>query len=788
MLYIAHKRTATGEIQSVQEHTEGTSHYAREYGGKLGLEHMAELCAIYHDLGKECVSFSAYINGESGLRRGEIDHSYAGAKYLTELADGMGDNTVKLMIRLVSDVIISHHGLHDWIDDNGEDYFKYRIGKSDNYQKISKNADELCSSAELKELFDKAKKEYSEICGKIGAISKDSDKIKSYIKLTFYSGMLERVLLSVLVDADRTDTAEFMQGRTLGLSYDKEKYFRKAMERLNNKLEKFSLKTDEISALRMNISERCLQFAEHRVGACRLTVPTGGGKSLSAIRFAIAYCHKWGSGKIIYCAPYMSILEQNADVFREIMGEELFLEHHTDVFNSIDGQEELREYELRTDKWDSPFIATTLVQLLNTLFSAKMSAVRRMHQLCGSVIILDEVQAMPSKCINLFNLAVNFLTQICGASVILCSATQPSYEALDYPMLMDSEDSMTGDYEKDFLKLRRTVTIPLLKDGGYSYDDAAEFCKDKFMENGAVLFVVNTKAAASEIFDRFNMNGGLSGVKIVHLSTNMCPEHRRDAIKGIRTALENKEKIICITTQLIEAGVDISFPCVIRSLAGFDNAAQAAGRCNRNGEYGGACSVYIINLREEKLGPLKSIKEAQEVSKQMIRSGKYPDMLFPATMSDYFELYYNRQKEVLSYPVKDGDTDTTLLNLLSCNGDRKNLRGNNEFYGQAFATAGKKFSVIDDNDEKTVIVPYNDEAVRCIADLNSDIGIDEALEIGRRVQKYTVSVNMNLYRKLSDKGAVYQLLSGALALRKEYYNSESKGITLEAAEMELLYI
>lgn len=350
-----------------------------------------------------------------------------------------------------------------------------------------------------------------------------------------------------------------------------------------------------------------LCICQNDVGIAQLIVPTGGGKTLSALRFAIEYAVEHKKERIFYISPFMSILEQNGDVIREIAGDDNYLEHHSDMYCKIidnkhkskeEVNDELEDYELRCRHWDKQVICTTMVQFFDTLFSSRTEALRRMHRFTDSVIIIDEVQSIPIRCVYLFNLAMNFLSEFMGCTIVLCSATQPTFEQCKYPIMLDKDSSMTGDYTKDFEDFKRTEVVSLLNNQGNTYEEAAVICMDKYRENGNLLFVVNTKTATAEIFRNVTQLNDEEEIKakVVHLSTNMCPAHRRKAIDDIRRMLDNNERVICITTQLIEAGVDISFKCVIRSSAGLDNIAQAAGRCNRNGE-DDRRNVYIIKLR-----------------------------------------------------------------------------------------------------------------------------------------------------------------------------------------------
>lgn len=782
MIYCAHIRPEDNAVQSVEEHGYAVSQIGKGYAEYVGAPSIAEIQGLIHDYGKLINAFNEYINGSDKYSKGSIDHSFAGAKYICELADKIDSKRLHDVSRFIARTVISHHGLHDWLDDEGEDCFGKRISKMERYDEIKSNISES-DCEKLKLLLKNAASEYESIRNKIRDLSGNK------IQAAFYMGFFERFMQSVLIDADRTDTADFMSGHNTEKQFDTEKLWKNMQSAMNRKLESFSGRNDRISVRRRNISDRCAEFAKHKVGICKLVVPTGGGKTLSSLRFAIDYCRNFGMKKIIYVAPFMSILEQNSDEIRAIAGDENFLEHHSDALAEIENENELAEYELRTEKWDTPVIATTMVQFLNALFSGKTSAVRRMHRLSRSVIIIDEAQSVPLKCVNMFNLAMNFLAKICDCAIVLSSATQPVFDCTEFPVIPDESFSMTGDYSEDFEVFCRTEIIAKLNKYGYTYKEAAEFCYDKYKENGNLLVVVNTKSSALELYrdiSEMNSNDGGSA-EIIHLSTNMCPEHRRDKINEIRTLLNAKKPVICITTQLIEAGVDISFKCVVRSLAGMDNAAQAAGRCNRHGESEKICPVYIINIRDEKLGSLKMIKDAQSISRDIIDNENYNDYLSDEIMGIYFGKLYRDYQNELSYTEKVPKSDKSLINLLSVNESRFFVRRNKEckwHCSQAFKTAGSIFNVIDSN-TADVIVPYNDEAEDIILRLGSDINPDETVKLLRKAQKYIVGIYSSTGRKLSENNAVDVLNCGAAILKKEFYNSKY-GVTTDGAEMEVL--
>ena len=788
MDYIAHIRRIDRIEQTVFAHCRQTAVLAAQYGQLTGLSASAELAGWLHDIGKLTSDFNDYIHGNHQFSRGELDHSFAGAKYLLALAKQTNDKKRIDTARLIGRVILSHHGLHDWITEDTKDIFQTRTEKEKYYAEILQNLAGNDFLPDVDALLIHSSSEIAIISKKLQAVANSAE---SY---AFNLGMLERLLQSVLIDADRTDTADFMSASETEAIFDTQKLWLEMQQRMQNKLDSFSEKTDPISMQRKSISDRCAAFAAHDVHICQLIVPTGGGKTLSSLRFAIEYAKRTQMQKIIYVAPFMSILEQNSDVIEEISEKSAFLAHHSDMLAEVsENDDRLHEYELRTEKWDSPVIATTMVEFLNALFSGKSSAVRRMHRLSRAVIIIDEVQSIPLKCMYLFNLAINFLSKVCGSTIVLCSATQPPFDLLDgFPLLMDQNNSMTGDTAEDFKVFRRTKVIYQKKKGGYSYDEAAEFCREQFAENGSLLVVVNTKASAKELYRRLK---DTNGAQVFHLSTNMCPQHRRDVISAIKSALEVKKPVICVTTQLIEAGVDISFGCVVRALAGMDNAAQAAGRCNRNGEYHKECPVFILRLYEEKLGSLAEIRETQSISEQMLDQPENTDFLSVPQMSDYFRrLYQNaqhrNQRNLLRYPLPE-TTDQDLLNLLSLN-QHRNKEKRMKYCGQAFKTAGRLFEVIDSN-TTDVLVPYNEEAETIIVQLGSKQNPHELMKLLRQAQKYAVSIYSGTEQALQRESAIRVLPCGhenqcsVQILDKRFYDAEF-GITTQDEMHEVLLL
>lgn len=770
--FIAHISEDETRRQTVEEHIFETARLCGEYGKELGIENLCYLCGLLHDIGKLNDDFTGYISGENKFKRGEIDHAYAGAKYLCEFASDKPK--IKEAVRLISRVMISHHGLHDWVDKEGSDYFEKRISNDERYEEIKANAQKIIGAQVLEECINKAADEYFCIGKKIAELADKHEKAVRKTALAFYMGMLERLLQSILIDADRCDTAAFMADNSeLEIKCDTSELWRSMNEKIENKCADFRKLEDAVSKRRMSISDRCLKFADNEVGACRLIVPTGGGKTLSSLRFAVRYALKNNKKKIIYAAPFMSILEQNSDVIKEFVDkDEYFTENYSNALAKADSAEELDNLELRCERLDSPVIAATFVQFLNSIFSGKTTDVRHFHRLVNSVIIADEVQSMPVNCVYLFDLAVNFLTKICDCTVVLCTATQPSLDDLKYPVFLDENSSMSGNFSEDFKAFKRTEINPVIKDGGYTFDTAADFCMEKYKDNNSLLVVVNTKKAASELYGRISqLNEELpkdSKAEVIHLSTNMCPQHRRDMIAYIKNGISSKKRIICISTQLIEAGVDVSFDCVIRSLSGLDNIAQAAGRCNRNGERE-ISDVFVINISEESLTKLPEIERRAKIGRAVFDHFK-GDLLGNETVSAYFKKFYGEEENSLSYPIKK--ENTSILELLSTN-DLCAGKNRKPFYtNQGFATAGNNFEVIEESGEKReVIVPYNDEANELICKLGSDIPIEDFRLVLRKLQKYMVST-YDYHLLEENKALIYHEKYGLYSLEESFYSDK----------------
>ncbi|HHY65556.1 MAG TPA: CRISPR-associated helicase Cas3' [Clostridiaceae bacterium] len=800
-MFISHIQESTKQIQSVAEHSYNTAKYAVDRCYINELKDLVYLACVLHDAGKNTEDFADYIKKASenntSVRKGDVVHSTAGGCIITKLISESTGRTKEFVAELIRHAIISHHGMCDCITPDGVVTFYRRAEREKNLSAIEKEVYSYLPKEELNKRIEKACIEINELLKRIVSITKRDERLGDKY---FYYGLVERLLLSLLVDADRTDTACFMDIKTLPQAMDNDKIQALWQELVNNLEVKISeIKTDKpIDIYRQEISECCKLAANEKSGIFRLIVPTGAGKTISSLRYALNHAMLYSKRRIIYVAPYNSILEQNANVIRKMIGDKnLVLEHHCNIVIEEDG--ESQRYKELTENWDSPIIATSAVQFLETLFSSKMSSVRRMHTLINSVIIIDEIQFIPVKCISLFNLAMNYLTEICNTSVVLCSATQPLLDKLPSNRLIEPKD-MVIDSEKYSAYFRR---VKIIDDtnyvaGGFKINYLAEYIAEKIKNVQNLLVIVNTKSCAKDLY--INLCSITSNFDdndkplMYHLSTNMCARHRKKTLDKIIKNLKQKDrKIICVSTSLIEAGVDISFETVVRSLAGLDNIIQAAGRCNRNNEYKQG-NVYIVKIADENISRLKDIKKAQDAMNSVLHIlHESPELIENDLLSkkamDYYYTYYfiNRMSE-MDYNIPE--YDTTIVDLLSKNkiGYNNLVRSSsnppNILLKQAFKTAGDCFNVIEDKDMIDIVVECDRRSKRLINEMNSNITLGQQIRILRQLQIYSVSISGSMKNNLERQNALYQLKNGGIiALRKEYYSLET-GVTDIPAKMD----
>ena len=745
--------------QSVLTHCLNTASYASEYLHAVGLGQTGYLLGLAHDCGKLTMRFSDYIQraaaGET-VRRGSVNHTFSAVKlFLNRYHSGCDDHYRGIAAELLAYAVGAHHGLFDCVGPDRRNGFAHRLGKENElYAEASEHFFKACAPNELDRLFSLSCAELRSILDRLVKMERD---IKKDEELSYYLGCLARLLLSALIDGDRRDTGK---ERPI-LSKLSAEQWQRCLAHVESGLSEMKRKT-EIQRVRAILSQRCRDRATVSGGIYRLNLPTGAGKTLSSLRFALAHAAAKGKTRIIFAVPLLSILEQNAAAIRgAVKDDSIILEHHSNVVHAGNGEDELSPAELFTESWNAPIIITTLVQLLNALFSGETSAIRRFHSLCGSIIIIDEIQTLPPKLLSMFQLSMCFLSEICGATVLLCSATQPAQDCTTHPYFTEPEDLVPYDPAL-WDVFRRTE---LKEAGSCTLDEIPDRAK-RFLENSnSLLIVCNKKDEASYLF-RAMRDGGF---RCFHLSASMCAAHRQKTINELKSALlDHSQKTVCVSTQVIEAGVDISFGCVIRLTAGMDNVVQAAGRCNRNGESEMPAPVYILDCTDEKLTHLREIKAAKDATTALLAEYRKAQEKFTSDLSSdaairfYYQcLYGEMPKGAMDYPAGEHGT---LFDLLSSNA--KYAAEGSDCYGQyflcqSFKTAGELFSVFDTQSE-TLLVPYGEgaEIIRRLQEIGDRLDADAVCALRallERAKPYTVSVFPYQLDRLEQQGAVARI-------------------------------
>lgn len=803
--YIAHRREKDGEIHWLSQHLEEVSKKTGEFSSKVGLKDQGELLGFLHDIGKASQEFQEYIKSAVGLiaideddyvdaveKKGKIDHSTAGAQLIYRNLSTQNDEDL-FAAQVLSLCITAHHGgLMDCISPEGIDKYSKRMIKIEEKTHINEVIGKINDETKLK-IMALLPELLRNIINQFKTLKTPLDSKET---LLFKYGLMLRFLYSCLIDADRLSTADFEEPALVKLRhYGDYEDWKVLIGRLNKKLEEFDSKG--INAIRQKISQACYNFADRPKGLYQLTVPTGGGKTFSSLRFALHHADKHKMGRIIYVLPYTTIIDQNAEEIRKVLEKKggngkyldrVVLEHHS---NLMPDKETTRQ-KLLAENWDAPIVLTTNVQVLEALFGFGTRGARRMHQLANAVIIFDEIQILPVKCVQLFNTAVNFLVNNCGSTVVLCTATQPLLDKIEpksRSLSITAQQQMIPDTRQLFDDLKRVEVKDKTKVGGWKNDEIKEFAGQKVVELGSVLVVVNTKASAHDIYLKCKE---INNVEIYHLSTSMCPAHRLDVLNQVKKCLDpkNPKLVICISTQLIEAGVDISFGSVIRFMAGLDSIAQAAGRCNRHNErYPHTGEVFIINPEEENINQLEDIKIGKEKTERILGEFKdHPEkfgnsIISPEAMEQYYQYYFYQRAKEMNYPVTVNSPvgrEDSLFNLLSVNSlsVAEHRRINNDKYPaiplkQAFMTSAKSFQAIE-SITRGIVVQYGKEGKNLINELCSAYGLEKQYKLIRRARRYSVNVFPDVLKRLQERGAVNEVQKGVgvLHLDEHYYSGE----------------
>ena len=703
MKYIAH---IDGErIQTIKEHLEGTAKLSGEFAEKFGKQDWGYCCGMLHDIGKYSIDFQKRILGENNYR---VDHSTAGARVCLEKGGKYS---------FLEYCIAGHHaGLPNY----GNNY--------------DESTDSTLSGRRLKKLSDYQAYQ-TEI--EVPAINSMPIDLKRTVNPDFSLSVFMRMIYSCLVDADFLDTEAFMregkQGRNSGENI--EILFKKLENYISGWLKNQDI--DTVNGRRTEILKNCLEMGKTEKGLFRLTVPTGGGKTVASLAFALRHALENKMDRIIYVIPYTSIIEQNAKVFRDILGEENVLENHCNV--DYESSEELLPMQLASENWDKPIVVTTNVQFFESLFANKSSKCRKLHNIANSVIIFDEVQMLPNDYLKPCIAMIEELINNYQVSAVLCTATQPALASFFHEGISAKE--LCPRMEEQFEFFKRTVFENV---GVLTENDLIQRLEKEYQ----ALCIVNTKKRAQRIYKQ------LEGEGVYHLSTSMYPKHRRRILREIRERLQKNKKCILISTSLVEAGVDLDFQSVYRELAGVDSMIQAAGRCNREGlrpEKESKVYIFQFEGKENVLGQRQQI----DVAKSVIADNR--DISDMESITQYFEMLYHIKGDSL---------------------DKKKILDEFRNKRYNFAKVGKEFKLIEQN-TKTIFINYETEANETLC-LLKERGFTRSGM--RKASQYCITVYENEFNKLYGIGSIQPIsedIEDFYELRDKEKYTEKIGLELE---------
>ncbi|TMP37380.1 CRISPR-associated helicase Cas3' [Pseudoalteromonas rubra] len=817
MPFIAHPAATGSEHQSVLTHLREVKVLAEALAEKFGYAQAGALIGLLHDFGKYSAAFQGYMDDIITLKqahanpdldedieslartvkgqKGTINHSTAGAQWLVDhlmqiapvifKEDSSLSQYCMVVVQGLALCIVSHHsGLINCLAEPSGG-LRNRLDQGEEATHLNE-----CTQNANPEVLNEARKlaGYDFLKSAAQALKTSLSPYRSNkTEHDFYLGIFVKLWFSCLIDADRTNSADF---ETPGNepTRNTQADWHMACALLESKIAGFD--TEGINQIRAAISANCQQKALGQQGIYSLTVPTGGGKNLASLRFALHHAKQHQLDRIIYVIPYTSIIEQNAQAVRDVFGDELgeqwVLEHHS----NLEPEVQTWRTKLACENWDKPIVFTTMVQFLESLFGGGTRGVRRLHQLSKAVLIFDEIQTLPINCVHLFNNAVNFLTRHCHTTAVMCTATQPLLNKLPERVRPRGELALTGDNEltpdisKLYQALERVTVRNLVRPRGWDESELTALIAQQLESNTSCLVIVNTKHWAKALYHALNEHLAWPD-GIFHLSTDMCAAHRKAKLDEIRSRLDDGLPTLCLSTALIEAGVDVDFNTVVRFLAGLDSIAQAAGRCNRHGRQQGMGEVLVVNPHKENLNMLTDIKQGVAATKYILDADDFDEakLLSPEYTTRYFDKYFYERCDEMGYPTgTHGLTQgqSQLVDLLSSN--EKNIEKSPIAIRQAFMVAGKAFKAIN-APTQGVIVPYDNTAKTLISAL---LALDKRFDAAQyrkllqQAQKYSVNVFTHKLKQLLDSEAAYPIAEDepVYYLRDEHYSSEF-GLSLE---------
>jgi len=728
-MIIAHKDENSRE-QSLFNHLINVGNESFNLGKQLDIKYISLLVGLLHDLGKADPLFQDKIKNNKNT---SVNHSSAGAKYLYQIYCKVGEKNedfkspiCQSYAEILMYAIEAHHGVFDIATYNKQvinsiyqRIENYTLNKKYSYNLVrnyaNSNIGEYCNKKyklSIEEIFTKGFEEYRDIIEKLELEKSDNPGIDFY----YYNQCIIRLILSILKNEDICDTInayeKIIDKKTNDESQAIIEYF---YQQIEAEYGSYPPPISDINKVRAsivdNIRTRCDTDSN---GIYKLDLPTGAGKTKLSLLYSLHQMKNNHKSKMIYIAPFLSILEQNAYEYRKTLANDKYiLEHHSNVVDNIPFDNEdndddniaaMKEYI--KESWDQIVILSTMVQFSNTLFKSRSSNLRRFYNLSNSVIILDEVQSLPDEMTHIFNLMLNFISKVMNSVIILCSATQPilDHDSINHKIIYggsNNEDYNLIQLDDRQKQIFNRVDVNLVNNGKESKlaDIYNYVLNDK---QKSTLIILNTKKSVMSLYEMFEDSMDDTS-NLYYLTTNMCPKHRLDIINEIKDKLSNDINVIVISTSLIEAGVNLDFRRLYRSYAGFDSIIQAMGRCNREGKYDKG-EAYLVNLDkdDEKLGNLKTIKNKKNITKKVLDNydGNFD-------IEELNKRYYSKLFSNLDDLDKKVADNKTLLDLLSFN---KEIRQSGDMEGinaQALKEASDQFNLIED-DSESVIVYYGE--------------------------------------------------------------------------------
>lgn len=800
-MVVGRKVEINGQIytQSLKDHIDGVVSRIKSYNQIPEFEPIMEFIALSHDRGKAKSTWQDYLCNHGK----QVSHSKTGMVWAEDLwKELFKDKKSNIYQRFIRDmmayVIGAHHGIFDCLNPDT---------KQNNIDTKIRSEREEPDLEDINLQYEEMFKEYDFLKLYQEAINRGSKKLAVHgdkKSILFQIGLITRIWLSQLIDADWSDAAAF----TYSVEDRYENYLKDfswdyLIENLENYIENNFRQDSEVNRLRSRISQECLESSRREPGIYKLKVPTGGGKTLAAMRFALHHAKRYQKQRIFYLSPFISILEQNADTYQEVLldkdHEKLCLEFHSNIMAKQTPEKEEQDEEIIKylgENFASPLVLTTMVQFLNALFSDNKQSLRRLHRFQNAVVIIDEIQAVPLHCQSLLNLAINTLSRQFNTTFVICSATIPEVEmemdkiANVVPIDYAKKADLTKNYSKE-TPFDRVKVVNKTGEKPYNKIQAVDFLMELSTRHPSILMVVNTRNAAKEIYLELMKRN--PEITCYHLSNDMCPNHRLKTIKQIKEHTI-EEPFIIISTTLIEAGVDLSVSAVLRSLSKLDNIIQAMGRCNRHNELTDKGILYLIRLDEklENIEGLKYLLKGRNTTKTLLRLfEKRPqdydnNIVGEEMMEAFYREYYENIERVTHYPL-EGNDSMTLFELLSENeAVIKSIEKANNIskltltrtLNQAFLWAGREFKAIDDN-SINILVPFG-EGKQMIADLlSTSTEINKVYSLLRKAQQFSINIYQNELDQLIREGGIITLADYDIHILKEGFYDPQIGLNIE---------